>query len=315
MSDLGLEDIVTETDGHELDGALDDFDEEERPKRPAPTWLLPLLSVLVAFGVVVASFATFALSLSGIQEHRNQAQLYSTLRGLLDPSSSVAPSTGGSIPFGKPVALLDAPALGQSKLVLVQGSTSEQMRDGPGHLSDSPLPGQVGDSIIIGRGTTTGAPFAKLASLRPGDRMTITTGQGSFHFVVKDKRLAGSHLPAIPPSGSLVTLVTSTGPGFLGGILDGHLLYVDAALKGVAAATPHRPPHSITAAEIQGHGDPAATPWVLLWLLALLATALGSWWLIARWGWRRAWIVSAPIAIAVLWGLSDELLQLVANVY
>lgn len=315
MSDLDLDDEVTSTDPDDLDTEDDELDGTEPKERVTPPWLLPMLSAVVVVGVVVAFFASFALVFSGVQEHRNQAQLYSSLRGLLDPSSSVAPYTGGSIPFGEPVALLDAPALGQSKLVVVQGTTSEQMRDGPGHLSDSPLPGQVGDSILIGRGTTTGAPFTALANLRPGDRLTITTGQGSFRFVVRDRRLAGSHLPAIPPSGSLVTLVTSVGPGLLGGILDGHLLYVDAALKGIAVATPHRPPHSITAAEIQGHGDPAAAPWVLLWLVAVLGVAFGSWWLIAQWGWRRSWIVVAPIAIAVLWGLSDELLQLVANVY
>lgn len=280
-----------------------------------PTWLLPLLSAIVALGVVVAFFVAFALSFSGIQEHRNQAQLYGTLRGLLDPSSPTAPYLGGRIPVGAPVALLTAPAAGIHDVVVVEGTTSEQMRDGPGHLRNSPLPGQVGDAILIGRSTTTGAPFGSIDHLRRGDPLTITTGQGHFRFTVEDVRRAGSHLPAIPPSGSIVTLITSSGSGFLGGVVNGHLLYVDAALRGTAAAAPEHAPHQITAAEVQGHGDPAALPWVLAWFVGLVAVAVGGYWLIARWGWRRAWLIVAPVGIAVLWGFSDELLQLVPNVF
>jgi predicted exporter len=54
---------------------------------------------------------------------------------------------------------------------------------------------------------------------------------------------------------------------------------------------------------------------VALWFIALLASAVGCWWLVNRWGWRRSWVVLAPIVVAVLWGFSDELLQLVPNVF
>ena len=169
--------------------------------------------------------------------------------------------------------------------------------------------------MLIGRSTTTGAPFGRIDAFRRGDTITITTGQGRFVFRVVDVRRAGSHVPAIPPSGSLTTFVTSSGSGLLGNILHGHLIYVDAALQGTAVATPSHAPRTISQAEIQGHGDAGSLGWVALWFVALIATVLGSAWLIARWGWRRSWIILAPVALAVLWGLSDEMLQLVPNVF
>ena len=302
-------DVEDETLPGDGDEQLDDA------RRPVPGWLLPALEVVVALGVVVGFFVTFALVLSGIQEHRNQTQLYGTLRGLLSPQSAVSPYIGGKIPIGSPVALVESKAAGFHNLVIVEGTTSDQMRDGPGHLANSPLPGQVGDSIVIGRGTTTGAPFGSISTLTRGDAITVTTGQGTFHYVVEDLRHSGSHLPRIPASGSILTLVTSAGTGPLGGITNGNLLYVDAAMRGTAAATPKRAPRTITAAAVQGHGDSAAAPWVLLWLGILAATTAGLRWLLVRWGWRRAWIIAAPVAIAVLWGFSDELLQLAPNVF
>lgn len=289
--------------------------EASTTSRSVPRWLLPALKAVVALGVVVGFFVTFALVLSGIQEHRNQAQLYSMLRGLLSPESAVAPFVGGHIPIGAPVALLQSPAAGFHNLVVVEGTTSAEMRDGPGHLANSPLPGQVGDSIVIGRGTTTGAPFGSLASLARGESLTVTTGQGTFHYVVEDLRHSGSRLPRIPASGSILTLVTSAGNGPLGGITNGNLLYVDAAMRGIAVATPKRTPRAIPAAAIQGRSDSAAAPWVLLWLGVVVVVAAGLRWLLARWGWRRAWLIAAPVAIAVLWGFSDALLQLVPNVF
>jgi sortase A len=295
----------------------DEGDDEERRasfvRRHAGA-VLAVLSSLVALGLVVAFFVVFAFGLSSIQEQRNQKLLYGSLRGLLSPSSAVAPWTGGKIPLGAPVALVTSSAGGLHDVVIVQGTSSDQMSDGPGHLADSPLPGQVGDAVLIGRSSTTGAPFGHVVSLRKGAAIVITTGQGTFHFRVEDARLAGAKLPKIPPSGSLVTLVTSSGPGALGNVVDGHLVYVDAALIGQAVPTPHGQPKSVSASEIQGRGDLAALPFVLAWLGALVVSVLASMWLLGRWGWRRSWLFIAPVGLGVLWGLSDQLLRLVPNV-
>lgn len=269
----------------------------------------------MAFSVVVAFFGAFAYGLSGVQEQRSQQQLYERFRGLLDPSSPIGPSIGGAIATGTPVALLNSRVAGLHDVVVVEGTSSGTLLEGPGHLRDSPLPGQAGESIVMGTSVTAGAPFGGISRLRDGDVITVTTGQGRFHFVVKDERVAGDRLPALPKSGALLTLVTSQGSGLLGSLAPSHLVYVDAALSGKAAGTPSGRPIAVPPDEIQGHGDPSGWPFLVLWLQALLVVSVATVWLWSRWGRWQTWLITAPVLVGVLWGVSTELLRLLPNVY
>ena len=78
--------------------------------------------------------------------------------------------------------------------------------------------------------------------------------------MVEGQRVAGDKLPEIPPSGALLTLVTSAGSGWLGQLAPSHLVYVDAELQGKLVATPRDRPVAVPTAEIQGHSDPARGP-------------------------------------------------------
>ena len=108
--------------------------------------------------------------------------LYATFRGLLDPSSPNAPWIGGKIPAGAPVALINAPAAGLHRVVVVEGTSAGDLLAGPGHLPNTVLPGQAGNSVLLGRAATAGAPFAHVADLRAHDVVTVRTGQGTFHY-------------------------------------------------------------------------------------------------------------------------------------
>ena len=289
--------------------------EVNAPHPTRRTRLYVLLVGMVTLGVLTAFFVVFAIGLSSVQEHRNQFVLRAQMRGLLDPSSPVAPYIGGSIPAGAPVALLRAPGAGLSDVVVVEGSASPQMVLGPGHLPNSALPGQVGQSIIIGRSATTGAPFSGITKFKIGQRFDVVTGQGSFRYKVTGTRVGGSKLPEIPQSGSLLTMVAATGSGPLGSVLNGHLIYVDAALQGQAVPTPKGRPTQVSAASVQGASDLAALPVLAVWLGLSMAFLVAATWLLRRWGWRRAWLILAPLSLGLLWGLSNQLLKLVPNVY
>lgn len=273
------------------------------------------LAGVLAFSIVVGFFGAFAFGLSSLQEQRSQAQLYASFRGLLDPSSPIAPSIGGVIPPGSPIALLNAPEADMRNVVVVEGTSSGDTLAGPGHLRDSPLPGQVGESILMGRSSTAGSPFSGITGLRKGAVITVTTGQGTFRFIVEGDRVAGDELPEIPPSGALLTLVTSAGSGWLGSFAPSHLLYVDAYLKGKAVTAPSGRPIAVPSAEIQGHGDPSAWPFVLFWLEALLVVGVAVAWLWSRWGVGKTWLIGGPVVFAILWLLSNEVLRLLPNVY
>jgi sortase A len=262
-----------------------------------------------------AFLAVFALALSGLQEQRNQHQLYAKLRGLLDPASPVAPSIGGRIPSGTPIALLNAPDAGIHNVVVVEGTTSGDLLSGPGHLRDTPLPGQVGDSVLMGRGVTAGAPFRSISRLRPGQVITTTTGQGQFLYVVIGPRHDGDPLPSYRANGGILTLTSSIGTSPLGLGSGGHLIYVDARLEGTAVPAPAGRPTRVAAAEAAGQGDTAAWPWAAGWFGLLAAAAAGAWMIWARWGMLRAWLLCAPIFLGILWGLATELTRLLPNVY
>ena len=52
-----------------------------------------------------------------------------------------------------------------------------------------------GTSLVMGRSTTYGAPFGEIASLVPGDVVTVLGAQGPVTYVVKDLRRAGDPIP------------------------------------------------------------------------------------------------------------------------
>lgn len=286
-----------------------------RARPPMPGAVAITLAGITAFSVVALFLGAYAYGFSALQEQRSQDQLYASFRGLLDPSSPTAPSIGGAIAQGTPVALLNSPVAGLHNVVVVEGTTSGDLLQGPGHLRDSPLPGQPGEAILMGKSTTAGAPFGGITRLRKGDVITVRTGQGRFRFVVEGQRVAGDPLPQIPPSGSLLTLVTSAGSGWLGRLAPSRLVYVDARLQGKDVAAPPGRPVAVTPEEIQGHGDPTAWPFVVYWLQALLAALVGLVWLWSRWGLSRTWLIGAPVLFGIMWGLSTELMRLLPNVF
>jgi sortase A len=282
---------------------------------PRPSKLVILLSLVLFASIVAAFLGVFAYGLSGVQEHRSQQQLYSQFRELLAPASTVAPSIGGVINIGTPVALVNAPAAGIHNVVVIEGTSSGDLLNGPGHLPNTPLPGQGGEAVLVGKSTTAGAPFAHLALLRKGDMITVRTGQGEFLFTVRGQILPGIHQPAIPANRGRLVLVTSAGPGGVGGLEPSQTFDVEATLKGKAVVAPAHRPQTVAQSNLPGQTDPAAWPFVALWLAGLALASAAVWWLWSRWGLLRAWIVGAPVLLALLWGLSNEAMRLLPNVY
>lgn len=69
---------------------------------------------------------------------------------------------------------------------VVEGVTVSDLRTGAGHMPETPLPGQPGNSVISGHRTTYGAPFHELDLLRPGDRIEVETALGVHVYAVRE---------------------------------------------------------------------------------------------------------------------------------
>lgn len=281
-----------------------------RPARtPLPAAAFVAISVLVSLGGLALWGAFYTLVLSSVQEHRAQHVLYAAFRGEI--AEGTVP-TGGRIPHGVPVAVLEAPRAGLRHLMVVEGTTSGDLEAGPGHRRDSPLPGQAGTSFIMGRSATFGAPFARIGSLRKGDPITVQTGEGTFKFVVDAVRRPGDSLSVFDSGAARLTLATSER------IRSGarQVLYVDATLaKGTAQPASTGRPASIPVAERQMQGDRRAFLPVVLWLGAMVIVAIAGSLARVRWGLRQTIVVGLPLVVASAWGVAETATHLLPNLF
>jgi len=285
------------------------------PRRRVATVVLPASAVvlqwilLVLAGIALWLFV-FALGLSQLQQQHNQHTLYATYREQL--AKATAP-VGGVMREGAAVAMLDAPAAGLHGSVVVEGSTSADLRSGPGHQPGTPLPGQAGVAVIMGRSASYGGPFARITALRPGDVIVVTTGQGIFRYLVEDVREPGDPFPkALSVGGSQLTLVTSQAQGWRSGWAPTHAVFVDAVLDGKTVAGG---PGTViaSAADKPMHGETAGLPVLVLWLQVLALTVFGIVWGVVRWGRWQTWLVGVPILAAALWGAANSVWLLLPN--
>ena len=84
---------------------------------------------------------------------------------------------------GDPLARIEIPSIGVDDIV-VAGVSVEDLRRGPGHFPETPLPGQLGNAAIAGHRTTYGQPFRNVDDLEPGDDIVLTTVAGRFVYDV-----------------------------------------------------------------------------------------------------------------------------------
>jgi len=280
------------------------------PRAPLPAELLTTIWVMVGLSALAAWFLLYAFVFSGLQEARSQHELYAGLRTRL--AQQIAP-LGGAIRPGTPVAVLRVPQAGLDDVV-VEGTKSGILEEGPGLLADSPLPGQAGVSVIFGRQAMFGGQFRHLAGLHRGDLLHVTTGQGSFTYVVDDLRYAGDPLPSALPAGQgRLTLVTAVGSGWRSAWAPSQLLYVDTTLQGKPAATPAGRPTEVSAGELAMHGDSGVLVPLVFWLQLLFLIVLAGVWAGTHWGGWHTWLVGAPVLLAVLWMVTGTAVQLLPN--
>jgi sortase A len=261
--------------------------------------------------VATAWFVFFALVLSSLQFQHSQHDLYATFREQL--SQQVAP-LGGEIAPDSPVALLSIPDLHVKDSVIVEGTAAGDLAKGAGHRRDTPLPGQPGTSLIFGRETLFSGIFGHLASARPGELFSVTTGQGIFSYKVEQLRHAGDRFPTLLAAGeSRITFVTAEGADLANGWTPQRTVYLDAKLQGKSAPAPPGRLSSVPDAEQAMNGDVSALFPLVLWIPLLVLAALAVVWAQDRWGRWQTWLVGVPIVLAALWGITETGIQLLPN--
>jgi sortase A len=87
-------------------------------------------------------------------------------------------------PAGKPLGRIHIPRTGTS-FVFVAGTDAKSLARGPGHYTNTALPGQRGTVAIAGHRTTYLAPFRNLDQLRRGDEISLKMPYGRFRYSVE----------------------------------------------------------------------------------------------------------------------------------
>jgi len=283
--------------------------------------------VLISAGVLILLFVGYQLWGTGIAEARSQRSLMgdfelprpaSTTPGTTAPPVTAPPP----VPDGEAIAVIRIPKLGVEKAV-VEGVALGDLKKGPGHYRDTPLPGQPGNSAIAGHRTTYGAPFYRLDELEPGDRITVATRQGTFDYEVREQKVVRpSEVSVLDPTPDNRLTLTTCHPRFSAR----QRLIVVAALLGPAAPAPV-PSTSTTAAPpgtIPGDppsldaglsGQEASNGPAVMWGLLAALVWLATWAVSKRWRKWPAYVVGTPVFLVVLFVFFENFSRLLPANY
>ena len=283
---------------------------------------------LIATGVIIFLFVGYQLWGTGIAEARDQKALkkkfterLSMIPALPTPAAEAPPPTA-AVP-GDAVALLRIPQIGLEKAV-IEGVGVPDLKKGPGHYSDTPMPGEKGNAAIAGHRTTYGAPFGDLDKLSKGDPILVTTQAGDFRYEV-------DHLRIVDPSESWVLndagddrlTLTTCHPKFSAAQ---RLIVVAKLTSGGAAATAPAPqatpttqpavPRSERADGLAGlSGDRTARSPAIAWGAAAALVWLLAWAAGRRWNRWVAYLAATPVFLVVLFLFFENFSRLLpANV-
>jgi len=286
------------------------------PKQYAPLspQVVLVRGSLMILAALLIAFAANVTVLSQVQHLVSQQLLVNQLREQL--SAGTAPVSEGDfddvlLADGAPLAVLDIPQIDVHE-VIVEGTSGDTLKAGPGHRRDTVLPGQQGISVLMGRAAAFGGPFGRIQELAPGDSFTVRTGQGKQVFEVIGVRYAGDPTPASPKAGeSRLMLQTARGPAFI----PSGIAYVDAQLRSEVQASGQRQT-TFTALPPQDKAmaTDTSTVWALVFALQFLLVAqFAAVWAYRRIGAQKTWVVFVPVGVLAVLYVNNQLTLLLPN--
>ena len=285
----------------------------------------------ITAGVLILLFVAYQLWGTGIREAQAQNALEDEFEeriGTLDDTTTTAPDDPVEVPpsteplppppppaDGDAVARLRIPAIDVDKIV-VEGVQVSDLKRGPGHYPDSPLPGQPGNAAIAGHRTTYGAPFNRIDELEEGDEILVTTAQGSFRYEVQRQLIVTpDQVEVLDDFGDDRLTLTACHPKYSAR----QRIVVVAALVGEAAPAPTTTPADGTDDGNPGNdsglgsddgegqtidaglGGERASAWPAIMLGVACALIWIAAWLLGKL-WRKwpAYLVGLPVFLVVL---------------
>ncbi|MEO9223520.1 MAG: class E sortase [Acidimicrobiales bacterium] len=295
--------------------------------------------VLISAGVLLLLFVGYQLWGTGLSEAhaqqnltKNYEQRLQSVHGASTPttdsgadSSTVQPppgvpaaSNGPAPKIGDPIGQIDIPKIHVRKTV-VEGISDDELHRGPGHYPTTPLPGQKGNSAIAGHRSTYGAPFANVDQLGPGDKIIVTTPQGTFTYEVMAAPLIvkPSEVSVLDDFGDNRLTLTACHPKYSATeriIIQAKLIGLPvAALSGQTKAGAFHASLGMSWRRylpLVWWGLACAAIWAITWTASKLLDRRGI-------GWRRwaPYIAGVPVFLLSLWVLFGLVANLLPSNY
>jgi sortase A len=201
----------------------------------------------VTGGAIVLLFLTYLLWGTALQTSQHQHEFATQLhREWRTVHSSVKPVAATfHLVLGKPFAFIRIPRFGPKwRFAIVQGTDLPQLTLGPGHVSGTALPGEIGNFAVAAHRVTAGNPFYHLNDLRPGNKVLIDTAVTTYIYQVTKAELVlpsdTAVLDPVPghprqrPDGAMITLITCDPPW-----TGTHRIIVFGSLKAEVPRTGH----------------------------------------------------------------------------
>jgi sortase A len=270
--------------------------------------------VCITGGTLLLLFVVYQLWGTGIREAQAQNRLEADFEQLLDegnvPTTTPAPETVSSIPAqpeGEVTAVIEIPDIGLEKHV-VEGVSVADLKKGPGHYPETPLPGQEGNAAIAGHRTTYGAPFNRIDELEKGDEIFVQTLQGRFRYLVEEQQIVSpSQVEVLEDKGDDRLTLTACHPKYSAR----QRIVVVAKLSGPAL------PANTTGGQVSFEEISEGGGWLTTILYGLLCASI---WLFA-WALGRVWskwpanLVGLPFFLVGLFYFFEEFSQVLPSNY
>ncbi|AGM04390.1 sortase [Amycolatopsis keratiniphila] len=279
---------------------------EERQGEPetrflyfGPGWIGAVLAAWLVTTLVALALVVYALG--PMLQASDQRKALGEIRGEIGLALGASQSLFGAAPptepveFGKPVAVLEIPAL-KVQQVVVEGASSGETASGPGHVPGTAGPGQPGNAAIVARNAGYGGPFGSLDALEPGDEIVVATTQGKSVYRVTEKAIRPLDEGADygKTQNDRLTLVTSASWWPLAAA---EATVVTAVLEG----RPFRPTQQNGKADTQDGrtGDGDAWAGLVLAFGGFVAAAAGATFLYRRWRPVSTYVITGPVLLTL----------------
>ena len=136
------------------------------------------------------------------------------VRGITKKARILADRFKPNLQEGHAIGRIKIDRIGLS-IVVVQGTDTASLQKGPGHYTNTPIPGQPGTVAIAGHRTTYLAPFRHIDQIQDGDEVRIEMPYAAFTYTVEKHEVVDpSDVGIIKPVGYNRLVLTACHPPY-----------------------------------------------------------------------------------------------------